>query len=175
MSHPVLVEGVNCLEVRSLMHPGMRIALMLLGLFPMIAPYELLVRVDWQNYLHPLFFLAAFISAGGIALSLFFFFAAVAGISSRLVFDRSASTVSHFFEAPIVRRTSRVYPLSAVGSIEVGSTEWSDSAPSYYLRVVIDDGTLIKSGSSSSRDEVVSLQSRIERFIEGEEASQSAV
>jgi len=146
---------------------GFRIVLMLLGVLPLIAPYELLVRIDWQDYLSPLFLLAALISAGAAVLSLFLVFAALAGLKSQLVFDRSASTLTYSFEAPMVKRTSRVYPLSAVGTVEVEERTWTDGAPTYHLRVIVDDGAVIESGSSLSRDEVEAIRTRIERFTTG--------
>jgi hypothetical protein len=79
------------------------------------------VRIDWQSYFHPFFLLAAFISAGPVALSLFFIFAALAGINSQLVFDRKTSTLTYSFEAPLVRRTSRIYPLSAINASVSGN------------------------------------------------------
>ena len=149
------------------MRPGFRIVLLLLGVLPWLAPYELLVRVAWRDYLSPFFLLAAVISAGAIVVSLFLIFAAVAGISSQLVFDRSASTLTYSFQAPVVRRTSRVYPLSAIGSVDVQERTWSDGPPSYHLRVVLSDGAVIESGSSGSREEVEAIRARIERFTTG--------
>ena len=170
MSPLVLLERFDRLEVRSPMRPGFRVVLLLLGVVPLVAPYELLVRAGWQDYLNPFFLLAAFISAGAAVLSLFLVFAALARISSQLVFDRSASTLTYSFEAPVVRRTSRVYPLSAVGSVEVEERTWTDGAPTYHLRVAMDDGAVIESGSSSSRDEVEAIRARIERFTAGDRA-----
>ena len=149
------------------MRPGFRVALVLVGVVPLVAPYELIVRVGWQDYLNPFFLLAALISAGATGLSLLLIFAAVAGISSQLVFDRSASTLTYSFEAPVVKRTSRVYPLSAIGAVEVQERAWSDGAPTYSLRVSLADGAVIESGSSSSRDEVEAIRVRIERFTRG--------
>jgi hypothetical protein len=48
MLHPELVERVDCLEVRSRMRVGMRVLLAALGLFPLLAPYELLIKIDWD-------------------------------------------------------------------------------------------------------------------------------
>ena len=175
MSEPVLIERDTSLEVQSRMQPGMRIALALLGLFPLIAPYELLLQIDWQEYLHPFFLLAALISAGAIALSLFLFYAAAAGISSRLVFDRSAAKLTYSFEAPIVRRKSRVYPLASISSIEVAEREWSEGSPTYHLRILIEDGTEIESGSSWSRADVESICERVRAFLGGDAVSQAAV
>jgi hypothetical protein len=165
MSLIELIEHPDRLEIRSPMRVGMRILLAALGFFPLIAPYELLIKIEWQDYLHPFFFLAAFIAAGATALSLFFFFAAVAGLSSQIIFDRSARTVSHSSAAPIVRPTTQIRPLSAVRAVEVGLRDWSDSAPSYYLRVIMSDGDIFESGSASSRAEIESIRVRVDRFL----------
>jgi hypothetical protein len=167
MSLLVVIEHCDRLEVRSPMGPGFRIVLMLLGVLPLLAPYELLVRIEWQDHLSPFFLLAALISAGAVVLSLFLVFAALAGLRSRLVFDRNASTLTYSYEAPVVKRTSRVYPLSAVGTVEVEQRTWTDGAPTYHLRVVMNDGAVIESGSSLSRDEVEAIRTRIERFTTG--------
>jgi hypothetical protein len=165
MSDPMLVASDERLEIRSPMRPGMRVFLALLALFPVIAPYELLVRVDWQHYINPFFFFAAFISAGAIAVSVFFVFAAIAGLSSKIIFDKSGSTLTHFFEAPVVRRTQRIYPLAALTKVETVKRDWSDSSPTYHLEVILEDGTVIESGSSWSRNEIEAIRIHVERFM----------
>ncbi|HEX7028190.1 MAG TPA: hypothetical protein VF268_13190 [Gammaproteobacteria bacterium] len=170
MSHPLLIEGPNRLEVRSAMRPGLRVALILLGIFPLIAPYELLVRIDWQDYLSPFFLLAAFISAGAVALSLLLFYAALTGISSRFVFDGTAATLTCVSESPLTGRNRRVYPLSSIAAIDVTEHDWSDGLPTYCLSITFDDGTVIDSGSSWSREEMETIRARVERFIAAGEA-----
>lgn len=165
MSHPELVERMDCLEIRSRMGVGMRILLAALGLFPLLAPYELLIKIDWEHFMNPFFFLAAFISAGAMALSAFLFFAAVAGLSSKIVFDRRTATFSYSSEAPVVRRTRQVQPLSDVRSTEIGIHDWSDSAPTYHLGITVKDGTVFESGSSWSRDEIEWIQGRVDQFL----------
>jgi hypothetical protein len=165
MSHPELVERAERLEIRSPMHVGMRLLLAALGFFPLLAPYELLIRIDWEHYLNLFFFLSAFISAGATAVSAFLFFAAVAGLNSTMVFDRRAATFNYSSQAPIVRRSTLSHPLSDVRSIEVDVRDWSDSAPTYHLGVTMSDGTVFESGSSWSRDEIESIRSRVVKFL----------
>jgi len=165
MSHPELVEHADVIEIRSRMRVGMRVLLSALGLFPLLAPYELLIKIDWEHFMNPFFFLAAFISAGATALSAFFFFAAVAGLSSKIVFDRHTEKFSYSREATVVRRTRQVQPLSAVRNIEVGVRDWSDGAPTYHLSVIVKDGTVFESGSSWSRDEIEWIRRRVEQFL----------
>lgn len=165
MSHPELVERMDCLEIQSRMRVGMRILLATLGLFPLLAPYELLIKIDWEHFMNPLFFLAAFICAGAMALSVLLFFASIAGLSSKIVFDRRRATFSYSSEAPVVRHTRQVQPLSDVRSTEIGVRDWSDSAPTYHLRITVKDGTVFESGSSWSRDEIERIQGRVDQFL----------
>jgi hypothetical protein len=143
----------------------MRALLAALALFPLLAPYELIVEVEWESYLHWFFLLAAFISAGAIALSAFLLFAAVAGLSSRMVFDAGAGTFVYSSHAPVVRPAPRAYPLGAVASIEVCERAWSDGAPTYHLGVATDDGMVFESGSSWSRGDIESISVRVEQFL----------
>jgi hypothetical protein len=167
----MLIASDERLEIRSPMRPGMRVLLALLALFPLIAPYELLVRVDWQHYLNPVFFFAALLSAGAIVLSAFFIFAAIAGLSSEITFDKSNATLTYSFEAPVVRRKRRVYPLSTLSTVETVKRDWSDSSPSYHLDVILVDGTVIESGSSWSRDDIEAMRTRVQRFMTSEDGS----
>lgn len=164
MSHPVVVTSDKRLEIRSPMRPGMRILLALIALLPLLAPYELLVRADWQHYLNPFFIFAALISAGAIAVSAFFVVAAIAGLSSVIIFDKPSTTLTYSFEAPVVRRTQRSYPLSAFGDVRTVQRDWSNSSPSCHLEVILEDGTVIESGSSWSREDIEDIRVQVERF-----------
>jgi hypothetical protein len=165
MSHPELVEHAERMVVQSRMRFGERIVLAALGFLPLLAPYELLFKLDWEHFMNPFFFFAAFISAGATALSGFFFFAAAAGLSSKIIFDRHNATFSYFEKAPVSKRSRQAKPLSALRNVEVGVREWSDGAPAYHLNVVIKDGVIFESGSSWSRDEIEQIQGRVEQFL----------
>ena len=165
MSHPQLIEQGDRLEIRSWMRSGMRVLLAALALFPLIAPYELLIRTEWEQFAHPFFALAAVIAAGATALSAFLLFAALAGLSSRLIFDRRNRTVTRFTQAAWGRVAEHVVPWSDVDCVEVGVREWSDGAPTYYLGVCVKGGTRFESGSSGSKAEIENMRARIEAFL----------
>jgi hypothetical protein len=162
---PELVEHADHIEIHSPMRRGLRLAFALLALFPLLAPYELLVRIDWQSRLDPFFLVAAFISIGAVALSGFLIFAAVAGLSSRMAFDATRKTFTYSSGAPLVRRATSVYPMSALKRIDVESREWSDSAPTHHLRVLTSDGQGFESGSSWSRNEIEDIRKRVDMFL----------
>jgi hypothetical protein len=144
---------------------GRRLLLSLIGVFPLLAPWELLVSARWSDHLNPLFLLSVAISAGAIALSALLFFAALAGLSSRMVLDATRSTFTYSAIAPIVSRRVRVYPFAALERVDVSTHEWSDGAPTYSLRIVTGDGVAHESASSWSRDEIEGYRDSVNAFL----------
>ena len=159
-------ETEGRLDVFSPMPPGKRLLFALLALIPLLAPYELIWRVQWNDYRHPAFLFAAIISAGAVALSVLLVFAAVAGLSSRMTLDAARATFTYSTGAPIVPRRTRVLPLSSLESVHVGAHEWSDGPPSYTLMVKMSDGATFESGSSWSREDVEDEKVRMETFLD---------
>ena len=154
------------LDVVSQMPSGKRFLFALFALIPLLAPYELMLRVQWNDYRHPAFLLAAIISAGALALSVLFVFAAVAGLSSRMTLDAARSTFTYSAGAPIVPHRTRVLPLSSLESVHVRTHEWSDGAPSYTLMVKMSDGATFDSDSSWSREDIEHEKVLVEVFLD---------
>ena len=152
------------LVVDSPMRSGTRILIALLSLIPLMAPYELMVRVRWTDYRHPFFLLAAIITAGAVSLSLLLLFAAVAGLSSRMTFDSAHSTFTHTERAVLIRHRSRTFPLSAVQGVSIHRHEWSDGEPTFSMVITMSDGATLRSGSSSLGD-VEAIKARVEGFL----------
>ncbi|WP_416667811.1 hypothetical protein [Egbenema bharatensis] len=144
-----------------------RLLFAFLALLPLLAPYELVLRIQWRDYRHPVFILAAFISIGAIAVSLLFICAALAGLNFQTTLDTTRSTFSYSESAPVIRSRTQVFPLSSLDSIEIRSHEWSDGAPSYSLMIKIGRATF-KAGSSWSRQEIEQAKAQIEAFLDRE-------
>lgn len=159
-------EDGERLEVLSRMPWGKRLLFALLALIPLLAPYELMWRVQWNDYRNPAFLLAASISAGAVAVSVFLWFAALAGLSSRMTFDSARSTFTYSTGAPIVPHRTLVRPLSSVESAHVQTHEWSDGGPSHTLMAKMSDGATFESGSSWSRDDVEHEKARVDAFLD---------
>lgn len=164
-AYPRLLEHAGGIVVHSPIALGTRVVLAVLGLVPLLAPYELLLRVRWTTTAIPAFPIAAAISLGAVALSVAAFTAALAGRGSELRFDARSATVRHRTGAPLLRRSERVVDLASIDRIEVVTTEWSDGDPSHVLRVVLGDGSHLDSGSSTSRDHVERVRERVKRFV----------
>ncbi len=159
-------ETEERLDVSSPMPWGTRLLFALFALIPLLAPYELMWRVQWNDYRHPVFLVAALISAGAVVLSVFSIFAAVAGLSSRMTFDAARSTFTYSRRAPLVPHRTLVLPLSSLESVDVRTHEWSDGAPSYTLMVTMSDGATFESGSSWSREDIEREKVRVEVFLD---------
>jgi hypothetical protein len=159
-------EGKEVLEINSPMRPATRVVFALIALVPLLAPYELMLRVQWTDYGHPFFLLAATISAGALAVSGLLVFAAAAGLSSRMTLDAARSTFTYSHGAPMVPHRTQVRPLSSLEGVQVRTHEWSDGAPSYSITVALSDGTTFDSGSSWSLEGIERDKARIDAFLD---------
>ena len=161
-----VVERGDELNITSPMTPGLRAFYLLIGLVPLAAPYELLIKPGWQTIFHPFFALAAIISGGAVALSALFVWIAVAGIESSARFDRRRRTLTTVERAPIMPTRTRTRPLDELRAIEVEKTEWSDSGPTYSLRLECADGQKLKLLASYARpEEAEAVRRHLGRFL----------
>ena len=161
----LIIETAECLDLVNPMPAGKRILFLLLSLIPLWAPYELILRPRWENYWNPFFLFVAVISAGALAVSCFLVWAAIAGLSTRMKFDKSREIISFAAEAPILPRRTREFPFGSIANLEIGIHEWSDGGPSYSFEVVLRDGRKLSLGSSWSRAEVEAVRDRVAEFL----------
>lgn len=160
-----VIERPDAFEIQSRMRTGKRVALALLALFPLIAPWELLVKPEWTDLMHPVFFFVAAISLGAVAVSLMFLFAAVAGLDSRLRFDRTRGDFLWSARAPAVsiRRIRR--KIGEIANLRAVAHDWTDGSPSFSIQVELVDGTVFKTGSSWSRREIDGMLVQLSGFL----------
>ena len=160
-----VVESNGVLEIRTVMTAGMRLLLVLFSLVPLLAPYELILVPDWQDYFNVYFVFVLIISVGALAVSAFLVWAAIAGLNSRLSFDRAEGTFTYSAAAPVVRMRSFRYPMSHVADVQVKEHDWSDGPPSFSLRVVMADQRAFDSGSTWSREEIEAIRQKVSSFL----------
>jgi hypothetical protein len=149
---PVVNEAEGILEIQEHMTWSMRGFFILIGCFPLIAPYQLLIQTKWISYINFLFLLSLLISLGAIVLSGFLFFAAFAGLSTSLTFNRHSQTFTYIRYAPIVPYRRELIAFDSINSIELDKHDWSDGPPSYSLKINLYDGRHFKSSSFDSLD-----------------------
>lgn len=160
-----VIESEDVIEVQSNLPIGQRVLFVLLALVPLLAPYELIIRPKWQSYLNLFFLFVAVISFGALVVSAFFVWAAIAGLDSKLRFDKAAGMLTYSVSAPILRWRTERYPVESLATMQVEIHDWSDGSPSYSLVAVMADGRSLKSGSSWSREEIEAIVQRVTSFL----------
>lgn len=160
-----VIESKEALEIQSDMPVGLRIVFAVLALFPLLAPYELIIRPNWQSYFNVFFLFVAVISLGALAVSAFLVLAAVAGLNSRLKFDRSDGTLTYSAGAPVVSWHTVQYALESLDHVQVKKHDWSEGSPSYSLVAIMADGKSFESESSWSREEIEAIVKRVSIFL----------
>jgi hypothetical protein len=162
---PKVIERGSTLEIQEHMPWGRRLLFLLLGLFPLIAPYELLVRPDWTSFVHFFFLISLVISLGAIFLSGLLIFIAFAGLSTLLRFDSNARTFTYIHYAPVVPFRRELIAFDTINRVEVEKHDWTDGEPTYSLRVHLEDDRTYKSASFYREDEARSALEKIESIL----------
>jgi hypothetical protein len=140
MSTHAVHQSGNQIEFVTHVPPVGRILLFLIGLLPLLAPYELLIRPQWPDgfYVSPIFWFSLVISAGAMALTFFAVFAALYGLNQRVRFDAGGELITHDFDAALVPHRKRRYPFSAVETLSVKRHEWMESPTTYSLALKVE-------------------------------------
>lgn len=165
LSLPSLRETPERLEIRSPLPVGLRLLLGLAALVPLLAPYELLIRVTWPSLRSPFFVFAALVSAGALLVSGLFFLAALAGRSSRMVFDLVDDVFLYESRAPLGRIRQVRLPLAALGVVDVRVRDWSDSTTGYHLRLHGSGGRSFESGAFATAEAAAAARQRVEAVL----------
>jgi hypothetical protein len=157
-------DGV--IELRERLTWGRRVLFILISLFPLIAPYQLLIKPSWDSYFNFFFIISLMISLGAFFVSGFLLFISLAGLSTRLIFDPTTQTFTYIHEAPIVPFRRDLIAFDEITRIEVEKHDWTDGEPSYSLQVHIKDDRTYKSASFSTQEQARSAQERIAELLE---------
>jgi hypothetical protein len=64
-----VIEEDDFIEIQTQIPTGLRVFFAALALFPLLAPYELLLQPDWDGYFTIFFLFSAVISAGAVSIS----------------------------------------------------------------------------------------------------------
>lgn len=160
-----LIEEEYFIEVQSTMPNGQRILFLCISIFPLIAPYQLIMQPNWKNYMSIFFLFCAIISVGAVAVSGFIAFAAFAGLSERLRFDIKCGTITYSCWAPIIRKCTISSSIKDISKMMVEEHDWSDGPSSYSFVTKTTDGKTYKCGSSWSLEEIEGIIRKISSFL----------
>jgi hypothetical protein len=131
----------STIELTNRVSPGMRVLVFLFGLFPLLAPYELLFKVRWGSYANLAFLFALVISLGALAVSGFFVFFALGAYSRRMYLDHSKRSLVFGRGHVLQPYRERTYGFQEIAVVDIEAHEWSDGPTSYSLIVHMNDGS----------------------------------
>jgi len=147
------IETDGVVELVSPMPRGRRIMFGVLALFPLIAPYELLLRPGWEQWRHPAFIFVFVISLGAVSVSALLFFAAIAGLEQRMRFDTDSRVLTYWRRAPVLSATSQTWPFAEIERVSTVVHTWSEGPDSYSVAVIVG-GRELTTNSTDSRADV---------------------
>lgn len=157
-----IIETDGQIQIKERVPAGVRIVLFLIGLFPWLAPVELLLKPGCTGFsIMTVFFVV--ISLGAIVVSLFFLAAAIFGMNQTLTVDPKTRTIIHAFESSIAPLHEKKYPFEQLKGVEIVPHEWSDEPSSYGLRFTLGDGQNAEPGSFQTLEEANTVRDKIER------------
>ena len=165
MSHPEVFESEECFVIQTRVGRGTRIFIGLLGLVPLIAPYDFLVKARWNSYFNFLFLLVLIVSIGAVFMSAIFVYVATFATSIKITLDRRTQIFRHSSEAPTIRNKTEEHPLSHIQRLEVRETNWSDGPPSYNLQFVMEGNKVYEVGPFNSLAEVDQTRQQAQQFL----------
>ena len=161
---PHITESDGQIELTERMSPGLRVFVLLVGLVPLIAPYELLIQPRWQAF-SLLFALGRLVSAGAVAVGLAFVLIALLGLNQRLQFNARQKLIIYSHKTAVTPRRTKRYSFDDVEQIEINTHDWSDSPTTHGLQVTFKDGRRVEIGSFSHKNEAEQCLSRIENLM----------
>jgi hypothetical protein len=158
-------QTADKLEFRSSLSRIVRIVLLIFGLIPLLAPYELLIKPAWNGRISiaMLFFLV--ISVGAIGVSIFFVSAALFGRSQQFQFDASNRTVYYRFKTAINPFREERYDFSQIEALEIKGNEWDSRPDTYDISMKIRDNREANFGDFRSRQEAEHYLAALEEMI----------
>jgi hypothetical protein len=157
---PTVTQTNGKIEITETMSTGIRVFLFIIGLFPWLAPYELLIKPGWTGFsLITLVFVG--ISLGAIAVSLAFIGAAIFGMNQTATFDLNARTITHRYETIVNALRTKRYSFNDISRSEVREHNWDSGPNTYSLEIYFKDKHKILCGNFPSRAEAQSVLHQI--------------
>lgn len=152
--------------VRSL-PKGQRVLIALFGFVPLIAPYQLIIKVHWEEYFNLPFLFVLAICLGAIAVSLSLFFGAIMAIDSSTSFDLAKRTVTYRWSTAVFRQQQELWRFDDIKDIAVEEKEWSDGPPYYLLVILLNEGRRVSFAKYDKKEEANVESMKLRHLVKG--------
>jgi hypothetical protein len=142
-----------------------RITLALMGLLPLYAPYDLLLRLSWPEGITPLPWFPLVISLGALSVSLLFLGAALFGMDQRVVIEAATGEVIHTYRIAVIGTRTTRHPFAAIGGTNIAVHEWSDGPATYNIAMELPGKGLIEFGRFTEREDAERYLAEVRNLI----------
>lgn len=158
-------EANGRIEFTKPMSRGLRSFVFFVGLFPFIAPYELLIRPGWQEF--SLFMIIPIVvSVGAIAVGSLFLLAGILGMHQTLRFDAASRAVVYACKTAITSLREKHYNFADVVQVKVNVHNWESRPATYGLQVTFADGRKVAVGNFPEKDEAQKYLDHVESMVQ---------
>jgi hypothetical protein len=153
------------IEFTSHLSLAARAALMIVGLFPLFAPYELLIKPSWSGEIswHMVFFL--FISIMAVLLSIFFVCSALFGMNQSIQINSTTRMITHEYKAGILRFRQKQYLFTEIEMVQLKVHKWTDGPPTYNIAIRTTGQREIEFGGLATQEEAEKYVSILKEVI----------
>jgi hypothetical protein len=160
-------EADGRLEFRRHLSSAARALILMAGLLPWLAPYELLVEPGWRGEITAAWLPFLLLSAGAVAVSGLFACAALLGLSQSIGFDARSQLITHAYQAALLGHRVKRFPFSALEGLGVKTHRWTDGPDTHNLVAMLRGNREIEFGSFVERAEAERYRSALERLVRG--------
>lgn len=160
-----ITRSGNNLIFEKRVHPVFRLIIFLVGFFPLLAPYELLIKIHWTDYFNLSFLISLLFSILATAFSLFIMFIAFFAQNQYVCLDADRATLTYGWSDAVRAYRATDYRFDELSAPELVTHPWSDGPTSYNILVKTRTGLKISFGDFESRRAAQEYQAAVTEIV----------
>ena len=158
-------QSNNEIEFTSHLSLAARAVIMIMGLFCLLAPYELLIKPSWSGKITWVMAFFLFISIGAIALSIFLICSALFGMNQSIQINSTNRTITHGYKPGILRFRQNQYLFREIEIVQLKVHESVDASTRYNIGLKAIGHREIEFGRFATQEEAEKYLSILKEMI----------
>lgn len=161
-----ITQSNNAIEFKNYLSKAERILIMIFGLLPLLAPYELIIKPNYSEF--PILFkmLNLIISIGAIAVSSFLIYSSFFALNKIIQINSDDKLIIYKYRSAFKPFCTINYSFSKIESINLKAIEWESRADTYTIALKIKDRKRdIDFGGFTSKEEAERYLSILNKII----------
>ncbi|MBT3313380.1 MAG: hypothetical protein HN390_02085 [Anaerolineae bacterium] len=165
-----MAESARKLVFKTHLSTFERILFFIVGLFPLLAPYELLIKPSWNGEYGLIFFFFFLLSLGALSVSFFFIAATFLGRKEHYIFDAEKRVLVYRYKNVFIQNREENYPFSAIRSLWVKTSVWDSGPDTYDIALDVGKKRPYQFGQYAERKEAEEYFTRLQKMTGVENA-----